>query len=70
MRLLANRFAFDVHDAVGHLPGSTAARKLIVSTGLDYLERLSTDTKLDPSLARDFAAGWLRIGDVQGWVPA
>ncbi len=68
VRQLANRFVFDVHDAVRDLPGSTAARKLIVSTGLDYLERLSADAKSDPTLARDLAAGWLRIGDVQGWV--
>jgi serine/threonine protein kinase len=68
VRQLANRFVFDVHDAVRELPGSTKARRLIVSTALEYLERLSADAKSDPSLARDLAAGWLRIGDVQGWV--
>jgi len=68
VRQLANRFVFDVHDAVRDLPGSTNARKLIVTTGLEYLERLSADAKSDPTLARDLAAGWLRIGDVQGWV--
>ena len=68
VRQLANRFVFDVHDAVRELPGSTKARRLIVSTALEYLERLSADAKGDSSLARDLAAGWLRIGDVQGWV--
>ncbi len=68
VRQLASRFVFDVHDAVRQLPGSTKARQLIVSTALEYLERLSADAKGDPSLARDLAAGWLRIGDVQGWV--
>jgi serine/threonine protein kinase/tetratricopeptide (TPR) repeat protein len=68
VRQLVNRFVFDVHDTVRELPGSTKARKLIVSTALEYLERLSADAKGDPSLARDLAAGWLRIGDVQGWV--
>ena len=68
VRQLANRFVFDVHDAVRDLPGSTNARKLIITTGLEYLDRLSADAKSDPTLARDLAAGWLRIGDVQGWV--
>jgi len=57
VRQLANRFVFDVHDAVRDLPGSTNARKLIVITGLEYLERLSADAQSDPTLARDLAAG-------------
>jgi eukaryotic-like serine/threonine-protein kinase len=68
VRQLANRFVFDVHDAIKDLPGSTNARKLIVSTALEYLERLSADAKGDAGLARDLAGGWLRIGNVQGWV--
>ena len=66
VRKLANIFIFDVHDRIAKLPGATEARKMIVQTALEYLENLRADTGGDPALAREVAAAYQRIGDVQG----
>jgi serine/threonine protein kinase len=66
VRTLANTFVFDVHDRIATLPGSTEARKAIVSTALTYLENLRADAGDDPALARELAAAYERVGNVQG----
>ena len=66
VRRLANTFVFDVHDAVRDLPGSIRARKLIVETGLQYLDRLAKNSRGDVELRNELAAAYQRIGDVQG----
>jgi tetratricopeptide (TPR) repeat protein len=58
---------YEIHDAVAALPGSTAARKLIVANALRYLDGLSRDAGDDPSLQLELARGYLRLGDVQGF---
>jgi eukaryotic-like serine/threonine-protein kinase len=67
VRRLANAVMFELHDSVAALPGSTAARKLIVAQGLDHLDRLSKDSAGDGRLQRELAAGYIRLGDVQGF---
>lgn len=47
-------------------PGSTPARKLLVSRALEYLDSLSQEAKGDRSLQRELAAAYEKIGDVQG----
>ena len=66
VRALANTFIFDVHDAIRDLPGSTPARQLMVSKGLEYLDRLSQDVGEHAELQRELANAYLRVGDVQG----
>ncbi len=66
VRALAHSFMFDFHDAIVKLPGSTPARELIVKKGLVYLDSLSSDAADDPSLQRELAQGYLRLGHVQG----
>ncbi len=66
VRRLADSLIFDLHDAVEHLPGSTAARKLIVSQALKYLDSLAREAGDEPSLQRDLVRGYIRIGNVQG----
>ncbi|MHB8216257.1 MAG: protein kinase domain-containing protein [Candidatus Sulfotelmatobacter sp.] len=66
VRTLANSMVFDIHDAIQDLPGSTPARKLIVQKGLQYLDNLAQESNNDPSLQRELAAAYDRIGDVQG----
>jgi eukaryotic-like serine/threonine-protein kinase len=66
VRSLANTFIFDVHDEIQYLPGSTDARKAIISTALRYLENLRRDAGRDPALLRELAAAYKRIGEVQG----
>lgn len=66
VRKLANSLMFEIHDAVDGLPGSTAARKLIVQRSLEYLDRLSQESSVDLSLQRELADAYERIGLVQG----
>lgn len=63
---LAHSVMFEFHDAIADLPGSTAARELLVRRGLEYLEDLSREAAGDPRLAREIALGYSRIGEVQG----
>ena len=41
VRVLANTFLFDLHDAIRDLPGSTPARQMLVTRGLEYLDKLA-----------------------------
>lgn len=66
VRRLANSLMFEVHDSIKDLPGSTPARKLLVTRALEYLDSLSREAKGDASLQRELAAAYERIGDVQG----
>ena len=66
VRKLAHSVMFDLHDAIAPLPGSTAARALLVQEAMDYLERLSREAAGDPTLAREVALGYERIGTVRG----
>lgn len=66
VRQLANAFLFDVHDAIQDLPGSTPARRLLVSKALEYLDKLAQDAGGVPELQRELAAAYVKVGDVQG----
>ncbi len=63
---LANSVIFDFHDAIAALPGSTAARRLLVAEALQYLDRLAAERRGDAALTREIAEAYRRIGDVQG----
>src|ERR1051326_1416409 len=64
-RRLANDFVFDVHDAVRDLPGSTRARRLIVETGLRFVDGMAKSSRRDWQLQSELATAYQRIGDVQ-----
>jgi non-specific serine/threonine protein kinase/serine/threonine-protein kinase len=66
VRELANSLLFEVHDAIQNLPGSTAARKLIVDRALQYLDALAKEARGNLSLQRELAAAYQKVGDVQG----
>jgi non-specific serine/threonine protein kinase/serine/threonine-protein kinase len=66
VRKLAQVFLYDFHDAIEPLPGSTPARRLLVTTALDYLDRLSRESGRDVSLQMELAQAYFRVGDVQG----
>ena len=66
VRQLANVSLFDMHDSIRDLPGSTPARQLLVSKGLEYLDRLSRDAGDRPDLKREMAGAYVKVGDVQG----
>jgi eukaryotic-like serine/threonine-protein kinase len=66
VRELANSLLFPVYDSIEDLPGSTAARKLLVEKALHYLDSLSRESQDDSGLQRELAVAYERIGDVQG----
>ncbi len=63
---LANSLMLGVHDAIQNLPGSTPARQLLVKNALQYLDSLAQEAGGDLSLRRELAAGYTKLGDVQG----
>ena len=66
VRQLANSFLFEFHDAIAQLPGSTPARKLVVTKALEYLDGLAAEAAGDAALQRELAVAYDKVGDVQG----
>jgi eukaryotic-like serine/threonine-protein kinase len=66
VRRLAHSVLFDYHDAIKDLPGATHARERLVKDALTYLDSLSREAAGDPSLQRELAAAYERVGDVRG----
>jgi tRNA A-37 threonylcarbamoyl transferase component Bud32/tetratricopeptide (TPR) repeat protein len=66
VRALANSLMFDINDAIANVPGATAARRLLVTKALQYLDSLAQEGTGDPSLQRELAAAYQRVGDIQG----
>jgi eukaryotic-like serine/threonine-protein kinase len=66
VRGLAHSVMFELHDSIQHLPGSTAARELLVHRALEYLENLSREAGGNADLTRELALGYERIAVVQG----
>jgi eukaryotic-like serine/threonine-protein kinase len=66
MRDLARSNLFEFYDAIQNLPESAPARHLVIQRALGYLDKLSHDKAEDPSLMRELAAGYERIGSLQG----
>ena len=66
VRKLANSLLTDIHDSIANLPGTAAARKTIVSTSLNYLDSLVTESSGDASLQRDLIGAYERVADIQG----
>ena len=66
VRKLANSYLFEVHDAVKNLPGATPVREMLVKNSVAYLDRLARDASGAPGLIAEIAAGYDKLGDVQG----
>jgi non-specific serine/threonine protein kinase/serine/threonine-protein kinase len=66
IRGLANSVLFELHDAIAPLPGSTAARELLIQRARLYLDALSAEGAGDYALERERAVAYERIGDVLG----
>jgi tetratricopeptide (TPR) repeat protein len=66
VRQLAGKFLLDFHDKIAGLPGSTAARKMVVETGLQYYDTLVKEAQGNRELLEEIARGYDRLGDVQG----
>jgi len=66
VRKLANAVLFKYHDGIEKLPGSTPVRQMLVEDALQYLDALAKESANDPSLQKELAAAYEKVGDVQG----
>jgi eukaryotic-like serine/threonine-protein kinase len=66
VRNLAKSLIFEVHDSIQDIPGTTAARQLIVSRSLEYLDSLGHEAAGDASLQSELATAYMKVGDAQG----
>ena len=67
VRKLANSFLFEFYEAIVNLPGSTAARELLVKRALEYLDSLSKEASGDASLQYELGLAYEKVGNVQGY---
>jgi non-specific serine/threonine protein kinase/serine/threonine-protein kinase len=65
VRALANSILFEISDAIRDLPGSTPARLLLVERAQTYLDKLDHESSDDPSLERELAEAYKKVGEVQ-----
>ncbi len=65
-RKIANSLLFEIHDSISDLSGATSARKLLAARALEYLDNLAKESQNDMTLQSELAAGYEKIGDVQG----
>ncbi|HZU21798.1 MAG TPA: serine/threonine-protein kinase, partial [Terriglobales bacterium] len=66
MRQLARSNIFEFNDAIQNLPGSAAARNLVIQRALGFLEKLGSDEAGDPEVMHEVAAGYERVAALQG----
>jgi tetratricopeptide (TPR) repeat protein len=66
VRELANNVVFKYHDAIAALPGATAAREMLVTDALAYLDNLAQETAGDTALQKELGRAYLKMADVQG----
>jgi serine/threonine protein kinase len=66
MRELARSNLFEFSDAIQNLPGSAAARHLVIQRALVVLDKLSRDAAGDRGLEQELAAGYEKIAALQG----
>jgi eukaryotic-like serine/threonine-protein kinase len=66
VRGIAHTLIFDVHDSIKNVAGTVKAQELVVTTGLQYLDRLSEEVSGDSRLLLEIAEGYIRIGNIQG----
>ena len=64
LRKLTNSLLFEFHDSIENLPGSTAAREIVVRRALEYLEQIEAESPNDMATLRDLAAAYERLGRI------
>jgi non-specific serine/threonine protein kinase/serine/threonine-protein kinase len=65
VRKLANALIFDIDASIRDVPGTSASRKLLFDTALQYLGSLARDAEGNPELQLETAAAYRRLGDIQ-----
>lgn len=65
-RQLANTLLLEIHDSLLDLPGSTPARRALVTSALGYLDGMIEEAGADPKFQTDLATAYETLGDLQG----
>lgn len=63
---MAERALADVNNSMASLPGATEARRQMVRSTLDYLDRLNKDSGGDARVLTALATAYVRVGEVLG----
>jgi non-specific serine/threonine protein kinase/serine/threonine-protein kinase len=66
LRQLARSNLFELNDTIGRLPGSAAARNLVIQRALQYLDKLNSESGGRRDLLEELAVGYGRIAKLQG----
>ncbi len=66
VRKLASSNLFEFHDEIAKVPGTTAARALVVRGALQYLNSLAKEASGDKELQLELATAYQKVGDAQG----
>ncbi len=62
----ATELVFDINKKMRRIPGSLEARKLILSIGVEYLNKVALEVEDDPELWGQLVGAYLRLGDILG----
>ena len=65
-RRLIHTVIFDIQPKMGAVPGTTALRKDLIESTLQYLEALARDAGDNPALLRELSASYVQLARVQG----
>jgi tetratricopeptide (TPR) repeat protein/tRNA A-37 threonylcarbamoyl transferase component Bud32 len=66
VRGLANRFVFDIYDELAKVPASIEARRKVLETAKEYLDRLSRGAGRDAGFLAELSAAYKRLAMVKG----
>jgi eukaryotic-like serine/threonine-protein kinase len=66
LRKLTQSFLFEFDDAIKNLPGSSAARELVIRRTVEYLDKLTPEAGDDPVLLDDLADAYLHVAKIAG----
>jgi non-specific serine/threonine protein kinase/serine/threonine-protein kinase len=66
VRQIATSFLFDFDAKIADVKGATEARRLVVSKGLEYLDRLAQEAYGNTTLQDELADAYERLAGIQG----
>ena len=62
VRKIANTFLFEIHDSIENVPGTLAARQLILKRALEYLDDLEREAGDNLGLKSELADAYEKVG--------
>ena len=66
LRKLSQTFLFEFDDAIRNLPGSSAARQLVIQRTVEYLDKVAAEASDDPVLLNDLAGAYTHVAEISG----